>query len=411
MYFFIALHYHENIINWLNSRMHVSIKKYITTVFFFVFLDSNIYSDNQITLEKTFLVGENEIVLSFSNDQIITYTKTTIFLDEQRIYSIEAGIITHAEVVPGTDIIFVVSIQNQENKKPAILTCQLISETGLEEPSWQVDVPYDFGLPEIIFSKSKIFFLWPESQTYFIYHLNGIKVGSFSLFEKSSGDHEKKLIPINHNNTLYLLGMASADLTNPENVHLFEIGASYEPKFITSIELTIPYQASISSENILATVGAVSKENGFEQTPYLFIYPLDEPEKVSTVILHKLPRHVFWHQHQIFLVFKDRIHRYNPYGLLNPTITLFNQPVFPLDIVNTSETIFMLTAGKITAERTGARFSSVSILIYDIVNNVVSNQAVSSNQAYSKVHMLHLDNSPSFYLQLDKNIYHYQLEH
>ena len=100
MYFFIALHYHENIINWLNSRMHVSIKKYITTVFFFVFLDSNIYSDNQITLEKTFLVGENAIVLSFSNDQIITYTKTTIFLDEQRIYSIEAGIITHAEIVP-----------------------------------------------------------------------------------------------------------------------------------------------------------------------------------------------------------------------------------------------------------------------------------------------------------------------
>ena len=144
MYFFIALHYHENIVNWLNSRMHVSIKKYITTVFFFVFLDSNIYSDNQIILEKTFLVGENEIVLSFSNDQIITYTKTTIFLDEQRIYSIEAGIITHAEIVPGTDIIFVVSIQNQENKKPAILTCQLISKTGLEEPSWQIDVPYDF---------------------------------------------------------------------------------------------------------------------------------------------------------------------------------------------------------------------------------------------------------------------------
>ena len=329
--------------------MQVSFKISIYTIFSFILLSSNIYSNNKIILEKTFFVGENQMIKHFSNSQILTYTQTSVFLDNQKVYSIDAGKITHIEKVPEEAKAFVFSIHNQENKKPGKLTCQLISEAGIEGPSWQIDIPYDFSLPKIRVYNNKLFFLWPETQSYSVYGLNGMKINTFNLFGENDWDHEKKLLSIVQNNDFYLLGMPSANLAKTENVHIFRIGSTFKPIHYGNIELTIPYNISTSSNNILAVAGTRSKNGQFEQEPYLHIYSLTKPDKISESILDVLPKQIFHSQNHIFLIFKDRINQHDPYNLSRPITTLLEKPVFFLGIKQIEKSIIMVTAEKIDA--------------------------------------------------------------
>ena len=136
--------------------MQVSFKISIYIIFSFILLSSNIFSNNKIILEKTFFVGENQIIKPFSNNQILTYTETSVFLDNQKVYSIDAGNITHIEIVRDEGKAFVFSIHNQENKEPRKFPCQPISESGTEGPSWQIDIPYDFRIINKINQENKM---------------------------------------------------------------------------------------------------------------------------------------------------------------------------------------------------------------------------------------------------------------
>ena len=390
--------------------MQVSFKISIYTIFSFILLSSNIYSNNKIILEKTFFVGENQMIKHFSNSQILTYTQTSVFLNNQKVYSIDAGQITHIEIVREKSKAFVFSIHNQGNKEPGKFTCQPISESGTEGPPWQIDIPYDFSLPKITVYNNKLFFFWSETQTYSVYELNGMKINTFNLFGENDWDHEKKLLSIVQNNDLYLLGMPSANLAKTENVHLFKIGSTFKPVHYGNIELTIPYNITISSNNILAIAGTRSKNGQFEQQPYLYIYSLDKSEKISGSILDVLPKQIFHSQNHIFLTFKDRINKYDPFNLSRIITTLLEKPVFFLGIEQIEKSIIMVTAEKIDADQTGPRFSGISIISFDNISNNFSNYSVSPDQNYSKINISYLGNSSQFYIQLDRNIYQYRLE-
>jgi hypothetical protein len=390
--------------------MQVSFKISIYTIFSFTLLSSNIYSNNKIILEKTFFVGENQIIKPFSNSQILTYTQTSVFLNNQKVYSIDAGKITHIEIVREKSKAFVFSIHNQGNKEPGKFTCQPISEAGTEGPPWQIDIPYDFSLPKITVYNNKLFFFWSETQTYSVYELNGMKINTFNLFGENDWDHEKKLLSIVQNNDLYLLGMPSANLAKTENVHLFKIGSTFKPIHYGKIELTIPYNITISSNNMLAIAGTRSKNGQFEQQPYLYIYSLDKSETISGSILDVLPKRIFHSQNDIFLTFKDRINKYDPFNLSRIITTLLEKPVFFLGIEQIEKSIIMVTAEKIDAGQTGPRFSGISIISFDNISNNFSNYSVSPDQNYSKINISYLGNSSQFYIQLDRNIYQYRLE-
>ena len=381
----------------------------LTVKFIPLVLLSGVLSQDQITLSKVFSVQDKGTFLPISDNLSLVYTRTIVYHDDHKIYSSGTEIITGIEPLPEPSKVLVLTINDPGKKDPAVLTCQPVSLNGNKDPSWKIDIPYDSGTPETILSKDRIFFLWPGSQTYSIYHMDGNKAGQFNLFEKSPWDHEKRLMPIYHGTDLYLLGMYSAGLSFSENVHLFQINPSFEPDHASSIPLTVPYHASISPENMVAIVGTRNDTAGLDQDPYLSIFPLNNQASISTIRLHRFPAYLLSLQNQVILIFKDRIQTYSPYVIKDPTVTLLDRTLYPQGLINTGKTVIILVAGKIIAEQRGARYSNISLLTYDTDSNSVSEQNISNN-SYSKVHLTYLEDPSDFYVQLDNSVYHYKID-
>ena len=381
----------------------------LTIKFIPLVLLSIVLSQDQITLHKVFPVQDKGTFLPLSDHLSLVYTRTIIYHDDHEIYSSVAGIITGVEPLSEPNKVLVLTINDPGKKDPALLTCQPVSLNGNKDPSWKIDIPYDSGKPETILSNDRIFFLWPGSQTYSIYHMDGNKTGQFDLFEKSPWDHEKRLMPIYHGTDLYLLGMYSADLSFSENVHLFQIDPSFEPDHISSIPLTVPYHTSISPGKMIAIVGTRNDPASLDQDPYLSIFPLNGQASISTIRLHRLPAYLLSLQDQVILIFKDRIQAYSPYVITDPTVTLLDRTFYTQGLINTGKTVIILAAGEIIAGQTGALYSNISLLTYDTDSNSVSEQNISNN-SYSKVHLTYLKDSSDLYVQLDNSVYHYKID-
>ncbi len=265
----------------------------------------------------------------------------------------------------------------------------------------------DIGLPELLFSPTGLVLLQPEGQkVQIISFRNGTGI-EYSLFNKSSWSHEKKLLySENYSGNIYLLGMKSADLNAQENVSIFKL--NNEPNLIRDLPLTIPYFFSISNENISAIVGTQSQLFPNQQKPFLIFYDINHQTINQTIALKKLPQKTGWFRDQFFLIYRDKILIYNDKTTEPLRRRDFQSKIYPIDSWIIDQSVYIIAGGNIEADNHGNIYQSIILKEYNMSDQSASTILLQDGLVRN-VDVFPLEMVNSFYLRLDNLLIQYRI--
>ena len=384
--------------------------KTILFYLFFLILSTFIYSQSQAQLSQTFYIHESSTLLSIEDSTILSYNDTYLFNNDISIYKVKDGKIL--KVLPGLnpEHLIVVSVKFPRFKNSAILTFQPIIRFKIIEPFWRIEIPYDTGIPKIILHQDQIFILWAETQSYSIYSVNGKLIGHYKLFNNSQWNMEKVILSTYNNNQLFFLGMKSEILNSKDNITLFQLGQSLEPKPIVIFDMIQPYFTSVSRNNIIGVVGTINPTENINPTSYLNIYDLNNFNTILATPLDQMPRKISWVNNRLAMIYNDRITVYNPLKVTNPITFDFDGYVYPLDYEIKENSLLILSAMSISPKRNGISYEKIILIHCDLLNGRISTENI-SNDSFKDVKLSFFNNAESFFIQLDNTVHQYKMNH
>ena len=384
-------------------------KRYRLNKFIFLILSTFIYSQERFLPKQSLSIQESATFLPINNSVKLSYDHTTLYKNGDAIYNVSTGKISRVIPISDSDEVFVISVIVHKAKEPALLNFQVISEIEKTKPPWQIKVPYDIGYPDILIHNDHVFILWSGSQTYSVFTIIGEMVGRYKLFDESPWNMEKVIFSMAHNDQLFFLGMQTARLNSRHNITLFQLEPSFESNPLVTFDFVQPYFASFSSDNILAIVGSSSPNGSVDPIPSLTLYDLSRLEDVITKPLEKFPRKICWVNNKLTLVFKDRVTIYDPSEPTNPVSLNYDQEVYPLDYAEVKNSLLILSAKSVLPFPNGIKYKSITLFHYDPSQKTISGHDI-SNDSFKKVKLSHLNDSNTYFIQLDHTVHQYNLE-
>ncbi len=385
----------------------------IKTILFYLFflnLFTFIYGQSQTKLRQSFYIDESSTLLSLNDSSNLSYNDVYLFNNDTSIYKVKAGEILKVLTGLNPEHIIVVSVNFPKSKNSAILTFQSIIRFKIIGPFWQVEIPYDTGIPKIILHQDQIFILHSETQSYSIYSLNGKLIGHYKLFDNSQRNLEKVILSTYNNNQLFFLGMKSEFLNSKNNITLFQLGQSLEPEPIVIFDMVQPYFTSVSRNNIIGVVGTKNPTESINPTAYLNIYDLNNFNIILATPLNQMPRQITWVNNRLALIYNNQITVYNPLKVMNPITFYFDGYVYPLDYEKNGNSLLILSAKTISPKRNGISYEKITLIHCDLLNGIISSENI-SNDSFNNVNLSFFNNAESFFIQLDNTVHQYKMNH
>ena len=394
----------------MHGKNNVSLHKmkFPTTLFLLFFFPGFISSQDNALLVQSYTLQNSSTVLSVSDSAILSYNEQHVFKNGNSIYEISKGRIIKVLANKLPDLLMVVSLIIPKNKEQAILTFQHISNFAIRNSPWQIEIPYDSGIPNIIIFNEQIFILWAESQSYSVFNVNGELIGKFNLFGESPWTTEKVILSQSHNSQLYFLGMKTAKLNSRNNVTFFQLKESLESKPSVTFDMVQPYFTSISPNNILSVVGTTNPTERINPIPHLTLFDLNNLNKIMSMPLAVMPRKVIWINKQLALIYKDGVTIYDPSKIMDPIKIKFDDEVFPMECMNYDNLLLILTSKSLSPSPNGLFYDNIKLLQYNFLKETLTTHEI-SNKSYKNVKFSKIDNSDTFFIQLDNTIHRYDL--
>ncbi len=383
------------------------IQKRLPLVFLnLLLLSCLINAETGISVLGEFQVDSDQNILPISNNRLLTWNKTTVKLDNEIIYRESTSEIFNVIINSyGSDP--AAAIISKSLIKENTYSIILIDNDGKISSVRPILVPFDIGIPKILFTDSKLLLLKPEEQLIQTYDLNGSKSGDYYLFNHKSWDHEKRILHAQDvYNNLFLLGMKSADLKTSDNVSLFKF--EDQSALLANLPITIPYFFSFSTENSSAIIGTKSVDGTFHQKPYLIFLDNKRQIIIEPIELAKLPQKTVWINNKLILIYRNHLLIYRSDGQSLPEKIAFTSRIFPLDTFRNDESVFIVSGKGIGVTQKGNYYESIELVEYNSVTHSLFNHYI-QNGPIQKVEYFPSEITNEFYLILNNQLNHLRI--
>lgn len=377
-----------------------------------LFLPPTLWGQSNLTLlnsrslpsETKALILEGKVVGYWGKDQVVLQNnRVRISKDEQVI-----------SVLPfsnGTDTnLLVITTENGSIPGKVNVLYRSLDPSGSVIARWSQTQSNDAGLPEIHLFADNFIFLHPEDQTVEIFSLAGEKIHRHTLFPHSRWNHERKLIYLpNNNGKPTLIGMASVNLAEPQNVHLLQIDSPYQIQLKTKVPLTIPYLADRSAKGRLLIVGTQSSGNPEEQLPYLLVYDSQYQPLLEPYRLPEMPYFAHWWQDEVLLVFPNYSLLLDPNSSAEKKTISSHISTFPLFTTVIGNRCYLFASNKIQYQSQGLRYQGLQCQIIDL-QTATSQMQVLTPETYTRVFFFPSGEEQTLGIQLEEQVYFYDLK-
>jgi len=121
-----------------------------------------------------------------------------------------------------------------------------------------------------------------------------------------------------------------------------------------------------------------------------------------------MPRKVIWINKQLALIYKDGVTIYDPSKIMDPIKIKFDDEVFPMECMNYDNLLLILTSKSLSPSPNGLFYDNIKLLQYNFLKETLTTHEI-SNKSYKNVKFSKIDNSDTFFIQLDNTIHRYDL--
>jgi len=308
------------------------------------------------------------------------------------------------------DYLLIITTENSSVAGTVTVNYRLMDPAGLLVARWSQTQSNDVGLPEIHLVSDYFLFLHPEDQTVAIISLSGEQISQQSLFPNSVWNQERKLTYLpNKEGKSGLVGMASADLTDPQNTHLFQVGPDYLIQLKASVPLTMPYFTELSAEDQLFIIGTQAKVGPEDQVPYLWVYNSQYQPLLEFYRLKAIPYFAHWWQGNVLMIFQDDLSLIAPDSPQKEKTISTDVNTFPLYSIVEGNMCYLFTSDKIQYQSQNINYAGLRCNIIDLQTGISQTQTLTPTN-YKQIVFFPPGNEKILGIQLNEQVYFYDLK-
>ena len=367
---------------------------------------SNLTLMNNITLPPgtKALIMEGELAGYWSKDRVVLQNNRVRIPDNEQVRSVLAF---NSEA---DNYFLIIAIENGPLSGEVNVHYRFVDSVGAVLAQWRQTQSNDVGLPEIHLVSGYFLYLHPEDQTVEFFSLSGEQISRQKLFPDERWNHERKLIYLpNKEGKPGLLGMASADLTEPYNTRLFQIDPKQKVQLITRVPLTIPYIVDRSAEGRLFIIGTQTAQSPEKQIPTLFVYDVQHQPLLETYRLDVIPYFARWWQGKVLMIFQDYLSLIDPENPLKEKTVSTTVGTFPLYTIVNGNRCYLFTSDKVQYDSQGLRYQGLRCQIIDLATGGFQTQILTS-APYTRAHFFPSNDETILGIQLDQQVHLYELK-